>query len=155
MRSSSSSNHPPGGTVPSDGNHGQMTTAAGTPAPHLVPPGAHRAGSTGGRINDAYTANPDIELQSYGSSSKRKHGVVEFDPSHHIADSTTDFNTNNPSSQPRKDSYDKNLQLVGLNPMFGSGTGLSTVYEGAGGGGKAPGMFTRDRLGGSADACYR
>ena len=158
MRSSSSSNYPQGGTLPSDGNHGQTTT--GTLAPHLAPQGAQRTSSTGGRINDAYNANPDIELQSYGSSSRRKHGVVEFDPPHHgdSSCSTTDFNTNNPSSQPHKDSYDKNLQLVGLNPMFGSGTGLSTVYEG-GGGGKAPGMFTRDHLGGSADAlqvgrCY-
>ena len=148
MRSSSSSNYPQGGTLPSDGNQEQTTT--GTQAPHLAPPGTQRTSSTGGRINDAYTANPDIELQSYGSSSRRQHGVVEFDPPHH-GDSTTDFNTNNPSSQPHKDSYDKNLQLVGLNPMFGSGTGLSTMYEG-GGGGKAPGMFTRDRLGGSADA---
>ena len=170
----SSSNHPQGGAVPSDGNgnHNHGTASPGTT--HLAPPtGAapRTGGSTGGRINDAYTSNPDIELQSYStttagtgarvgssSSGRRKHGVVEFDPPHHgeSSCSTTDFNTNNPSCQSHKDSssYDKNLQLVGLNPVFGSGSGLSTVYEAAGGGNKSkqPGMFTRDRLGGSVDA---
>ena len=148
---SSSSNHPQGSTVQSDGNgnHNQAQMTTGNQAPHLAP-GAARTGSTGGRINDAYTSNPDIELQSYGATGRRKHGVVEFYPPHHgdSSCSTTDFNTN---CQSLKDSsYDKNLQLVGLNPMFGSGSGLSTVYEAEGS--KAPGMFARDHLGGSVDA---
>ena len=98
--------------------------------------------SSGGRINDAYTANPDIELQSYA---RRKKGVVDLD---HNGSSTTDFNTDTPGSS-HKVSFDKNLQLVGLNPMFGSNPGLSNVYEGRGD--KAGGLFRSDHSG-SSDA---
>ena len=149
MRSSSSSNNPQGSTIKSDGN-GNHSQTTGNPAPHLTPGTARRTGSTGGRINDAYISNPDIELQSYGTTGRRKQGVVELDPPHHgdFSCRTTDFNTNCQST--KDSSYDKNLQLVGLNPMFGSGSGLSTVYEAEGN--KASGMFTRDRLGGSVDA---
>ncbi len=90
--------------------------------------------STGGRINDAYTANPDIELHGYAkaNAARRKKGVANFGGP--CSETTTDFNTNSPAdSHKHSGSYDKNLQLVGLNtvvPGSDARSGLSTVYEG-------------------------
>lgn len=89
---------------------------------------------TGGRINDAYSSNADIELQNYGSNKGRRIGVC--DNGSNNPHNVTDFNTNTPAHSKKEPYLDKDLRQFSPAPIGASRSppspGLSTLYETSG-----------------------